>query len=204
MAGFLRRYMALCANDESAAGSFNYIIGDNREAIDFKDALNLHEQPVKEPEVAACDAGNGGNGLRVREVGLVKGKAEFTPMPGENEREFVALQRPVVVRKTDAAVKLRIAGQALFHTRHADENDADTSAVEDVPDEFERRDRQTLGLVENQHFNKRLGKFYDAAVFHVAMKMIINTEVRPCNMGIESLPPIAQGAKDGRCMKNST
>jgi len=45
MAGFLQRYLSLCgANDKRAACSGDYIIGDNRQAINFHDALNLHKQ----------------------------------------------------------------------------------------------------------------------------------------------------------------
>ena len=54
MAGFLRRYLALCRTDyEGAPGRFDYIICDYRKAVDFQDAFDLHEQAVKQPEVAA-------------------------------------------------------------------------------------------------------------------------------------------------------
>jgi hypothetical protein len=59
MAEFLQRYLALCcANDEGAAGRFDNIVSDNRQAVDFENALDLHKQAVKEPEVAASDAGD--------------------------------------------------------------------------------------------------------------------------------------------------
>ena len=111
MAGFLQRYLTLCcADDEGAAGGFDNIIGDDRKPVDFEDAFDLHEQAVKEPKVTAGDAGNRRDGLRIGEVGFVERKAELAPMPGQNEGEFIALQGPVVMGKTNAAVKLRVAG----------------------------------------------------------------------------------------------
>ena len=86
MAGFLQRYLALCcADDKGAAGCFDHIIGDQRQAVDFQDAFDLHKQPVEKAEVAACDAGNRGDGLRIGEVGMVKRKAKLTPMPGQTK-----------------------------------------------------------------------------------------------------------------------
>jgi tetratricopeptide (TPR) repeat protein len=40
------------------------------------------------------------------------------------------------LERPDAAVELRITRQSLFHAGHADQNDADTCAVEYVADEF--------------------------------------------------------------------
>jgi hypothetical protein len=74
-------------------------------------------------------------------------------MPCQNERKFITLQGPVVMSKADAAVKLRIAGQALLHARHADKDDTDASAVQYVADKFEARDGQPLGFIEDEHLN---------------------------------------------------
>jgi hypothetical protein len=51
----------------AAAGCFNDIAGDYGEVVDAQDAFDLDEQPVKEPEVAAGDAGDCGDGLAVGE-----------------------------------------------------------------------------------------------------------------------------------------
>jgi hypothetical protein len=49
MAGFLQLYLTLCcSNDEGAAGRFDNIIRDDRQAVDFEDAFDLHEQAVEE------------------------------------------------------------------------------------------------------------------------------------------------------------
>lgn len=50
---------ALCdTNYECAASGLNNIVSDDRQAINFQDALDLHKQPVKQPEVAVGDAGD--------------------------------------------------------------------------------------------------------------------------------------------------
>jgi hypothetical protein len=111
MAGFLQRYLTLCcSNDEGAAGRFDNIIRDDRQAVDFEDAFDLHEQAVKKAEVAAGDPGNRSDGLCIGEVSLVERETELAPMPGRNEGEFIALQGPIAMGETDAAVKLWIAG----------------------------------------------------------------------------------------------
>ena len=97
---------------------------------------------------------------------------------GQHEGEFVALQGAVVVGEADAAIELRIAGQALFHARHADEDDADAGAVEHVSDAFERGHRQTLGLVKDQHFDQGL-TLDDPAALHVTMEVLIDAQLHP-------------------------
>jgi hypothetical protein len=79
----------------------------------LKDAFDLHEEAVQEPEVAAGAAGDGGDGLGVGEVSVLEGQAELAPVTGQHEGEFVALQGAVVVDAAAAAVELRIAGQAF-------------------------------------------------------------------------------------------
>src|SRR5262249_5163060 len=74
--------------------------------------------------------------------------------------------------------------------------------VEKIPDKFERGHRQTLGLVEDQHFNKRLVRCHDQATFHVPMKMIVNARGHPSYMPIESFPQVTQSAKYSRRMEN--
>jgi len=46
---------------------------------------------VKESEVSASDAGDCGNRLRAGEIGFIKSEAQFTPLLGQNEGEFIAL-----------------------------------------------------------------------------------------------------------------
>jgi hypothetical protein len=86
-----RNLQGLCgvADDDGAAGCFDDVAGDYGEVVDAQDAFDLDEQPVKEPEVAAGDAGDGGDGLAVGEVSVVQGEAEVAPVPGEDEGQFV-------------------------------------------------------------------------------------------------------------------
>ena len=101
------------ADDERAAGGFDDIVRDDREAVDLEDAFDLHEEAVQEPEVAASDAGDGGDGLAVGEVSVIESQAELSPVPGQHEGEFVALQGAVVMGEADTAVELR-SGTGAF------------------------------------------------------------------------------------------
>ena len=49
---------------------------DARDIV-VQDALDLHEQPMKKPEVATRDTDDGGNGVRIGEIGFVGGEAEL-------------------------------------------------------------------------------------------------------------------------------
>src|SRR5262249_49341886 len=67
----------LCgANHECATGGLDYILCNDTQCVDTQDPLNLHKQPVEQPEVATGDAADGGNGLRVRKVSTVEGQAK--------------------------------------------------------------------------------------------------------------------------------
>jgi len=111
MAGFLQRYLTLyCSNDEGAAGRFDNIIRDDRQAVDFKDEFDLREEAVEIAAVAARDPGNRSDGSCIGEVSLVERETGLAPMPGRNEGECIALQGPIVMGETHAAVKLWIAG----------------------------------------------------------------------------------------------
>ncbi len=69
------------ACDEGAAGCFDDLAGDYGEVAGAQDAFDSDEQPVKEPEVAAGDAGDCGDGLAVGEAGVVQGAAELAVTP---------------------------------------------------------------------------------------------------------------------------
>jgi hypothetical protein len=85
MARNFQRYVASPMTRVLRAGCFDDVAGDYGEVVDAQDAFDLDEQPVKEPGVAAGDAGDCGDGLAVGEVGVVQGEAELAPVPGEDE-----------------------------------------------------------------------------------------------------------------------
>lgn len=104
--------VVLCvADDEGAARGLDDVAADHTQIVDLHDAFDLDEQAVDEAEVAAGDAADGGDGLGVGEVGEVQGEAEAFPVAGEDEREFIIAEGPVLVGEPDPAVELRVAGQ---------------------------------------------------------------------------------------------
>lgn len=90
---------------------------------------------MNEAEVAAGDPDDRGDGLGVREVGVIEIKSKLPPAPGENECQFFVLQRPVGMGEADTAVEW-VAGQPHLDAGHADQDKADTLAVEHVAEIF--------------------------------------------------------------------
>src|SRR5438105_1647863 len=119
----------LCgANNECAAGCLDHILCDDMQFVNTQDPLHLHKQPMEQPKVAPGDAADGGHGLRVSKISAVEGQAQLAPMARQHKGELVILQRTVVMREADTAVKLRITRQAFFEARHANEHQAERRA----------------------------------------------------------------------------
>src|SRR5690625_7115110 len=68
------------ADDESAGGGFDDVVGDGVEFVDLQDALDLGEESFQEPEVTSGDPGDGGDGLGVGEVLWVEGLSGRAPV----------------------------------------------------------------------------------------------------------------------------
>ena len=105
---------------------------------------------MDEPEVAAGDAADGGDGLCVGEVGEVQGEAELAPVAAQDEGELVVAEGSVFVGEADAAVELRVAGQALVDVGYPDEQEPERSAVEAVAQVLQGRRGQPIGLVDDE------------------------------------------------------
>lgn len=80
MAVFFDHSVSLVADDEDAGCGFDDVVGDGVELVDLQYPVDLGEEPFEEAEVAAGDALDGGNGLRVGEVVRVEGLAKAFPM----------------------------------------------------------------------------------------------------------------------------
>ena len=129
------------------------------------------------------------------EVGVVELEAEPAPVAGEHEAELVAGERAVVMGEAHAAVELGVAGEALLHAGHADQDDAHAGAVEAVADELEPRRREALGLVEDQQLHEALPGHDPARLAPVVV--IVDAGVGPVHVGLERLAQVAQRAHDG-------
>ena len=82
------------ADDESAGGGFDDVVGDGVEFVDLQDALDLGEESFQKPEVTSGDPGDGGDGLGVGEVLWVEDLTEGAPMPLQDEEQFLLAQGP--------------------------------------------------------------------------------------------------------------
>ena len=97
MAVFFDRFVSLVTDDEDAGGGFDDVVRDGVQLVDLEDAVDLREESFEEPEIAAGDALDGCDRLRVGEVVRVEGLTESFPMAVEDEQEFVASQGPVLM-----------------------------------------------------------------------------------------------------------
>lgn len=91
------------ADEQGFTRCFDDFLGDAVELVNVADARDLGEEALDEPEVAVGDAGNGGDGLGVREVVGIDSQAELLPAVCQDEGEFLGAEGPVVVGEADAA-----------------------------------------------------------------------------------------------------
>lgn len=108
----------------------------------------------REPEVAAGDAFDGGDGLSVGEVVGVEGSAEAFPVAVENEEEFVATEGAISVGEAEAAVQLGVVPEALVDAGHADEDHREVGAVVLVAKLFKGGGSESFGFVDDQKFDE--------------------------------------------------
>ena len=97
MAVFFDRSVSLVADDEDAGRSLNDVVRDGVELVDLQYPVDLREKSLEKAEIAAGDALDGGNRLRVGEVFRVESLAESFPGAIEDEEEFVASESAVMV-----------------------------------------------------------------------------------------------------------
>jgi hypothetical protein len=90
-----------------------------------------------------------GDGFDVGEVLRGEGEPELFPVVGEDESELVEAEGAVLVGEADAAVELRVAREATFETGHADQDQPDVVAVEEVAELCEARGFQSVGFVDD-------------------------------------------------------
>ena len=67
----------------------------------------------------------------------VERQAELVPVVGQDEREVVGVERLVLVGEADPAVQLGVAGQLPVEAGHADQDQAEVAAVEEVAELFQ-------------------------------------------------------------------
>jgi hypothetical protein len=113
----------------------------------------LGEQALYEAKVAPGDAADGGDGLGVGEVVEAEAQAEASPVAGQDEGDFVVVQRSVLVGEPDSAVELRVCGQSFLDAGHADEEQPEVLAVEAVAEVFQGRRGQAVGFVDDDQFD---------------------------------------------------
>lgn len=149
--------MARSGTDEQGfTRCFDDFFGDAVELLHDADARDLGKEALDEAEVAVGDAGDGYDGFGVGEVLWIDTQAELLPAVRDDEGEFFGAEISVM-GEADAAVKLRVAGEAFFDAGHADKDDPRGVAVIVVPDLLERRRFEPVGLVDDEEFGQASG-----------------------------------------------
>ncbi len=141
------------SDDEDAGGGFDDVVGDGLEFVDLEHSCDLGEEAFEEAEVAASDAFDRGDGLRVGEVVGVEGAAQSLPATFEDEEEFVAAEVAVAVGEPEAAVELGVVPESLVDAGHADQDDRGVLTVVPVSEDFQGRGREAFGLVDDEQLD---------------------------------------------------
>ena len=68
------------ADDKGALRSFNHVVGDDGEVVDFHHSFDLREKMLQGPEVTARDSGDRGDGLSIGEVFKIERLTQVTPV----------------------------------------------------------------------------------------------------------------------------
>jgi predicted transcriptional regulator len=83
----------------------------------------------------------------------VKSSAESVRPSCCHEAQLVAAERPVVVGEADAAVELRVAREAFLEAGHADQDDGDRVAIEEVAQLLEAGGLEAVGFVDDDQLD---------------------------------------------------
>jgi hypothetical protein len=138
----------------------------------------LGEEAVDEAEVAVGDARDGRDRFGVGEVLGGQREAELVPVAREYEVQLVGAERPVMVGEADAAVELRVACEAFLQAGHADEDQADRVAVEDVAQLFLAGGLEAVGFVDDEQLDVPHVRGEAPGVRAVRLKVTLNDGAR--------------------------
>ena len=100
--------------------------------VDLRDAFDLGEQPLDKTKVAASDAGDGVDHVRLSEVVEFQAQTELQGLALDDGLQLSSAQRSKLVNEADARVQLCVASQPLLQTRHTDKHHAHLSAIVEV------------------------------------------------------------------------
>jgi hypothetical protein len=83
------------------------------------------------------DPDDPGDGLDVVVVSRIEQQTRLVPVVREYQQEVVGIQRLVLVGEADPAVQLRVSGALPVESGHADQDQTQVAAVEEVAELLE-------------------------------------------------------------------
>ena len=122
-------------------------------------------------------------------------------MARQHKGELVILQRTVVMREADTAVKLRITRQAFFDARHANEHQADRRAIKHITQMFEGGRRETFGFINDDQLDPTVPSDTALPVMVEAV-MLFDTAIHARRQQMQVFPEFTQGAADSWGIEN--
>lgn len=136
-------------DDKILSRRLNHLFGHCRQGVDFENPLNLSQEPIQQPEVAASDSDDRRGGDRINGVSR-KSNAWRCPVTLQKLTNLARRQRTKLVYKADAGVELRIASQALFKAWHPDQNHSNPALIENASCLLQPGDLKPVGFVDDQ------------------------------------------------------
>ena len=97
------------ADDQSFSCYFNHFFRHKAQGIDLHSPLNLGEQTLNQPEIAARNTNNSSNGFCVLLLAWVQRGPPETPLLLKNTLCFLGAQLTKLMHKSDARGQLWIA-----------------------------------------------------------------------------------------------
>jgi len=118
--------------------------------VDAYDAGDLGHQA----EVAAGDPDDGADGFDVVGVAGIEQQAQLMPVVRDHEREVFGVQWLALVGEADPAIEMGVAGEWPVEAGHADQDQAEVVAVEEVSELFQPAGFQSVCFVDDHEFGR--------------------------------------------------
>ena len=131
------------------------------------------------------------------EVGVVQ--AELLPIVREYCGDVFGVEWLVLVGEADPAVELGVAGRLPVGAGHADQDDAEVVAVEEVAELFETVGLEPVGLVDDEQFGAA-GVLGVPLEFRVVVRSVQSFDVggQPPDAALDFVEQLAGGDPDLR------
>ena len=116
--------------------------------VKFHDSRYLGKQSAQQTKVPTADADDRSDSFFI-DNGFIQGRhgAMSAPLLLQDPARLAFCERAKLVYEANSGIELRVSGESLLKSGHADEHEADASLVKDCTQLFESRHLQAVRLV---------------------------------------------------------